>query len=151
MASRVGECKGKKRKVFATIPNIGIITGMGKVETKLKRCSRCKKWKDMSNFSRNRNNKDGLRSICKECDRDYRCKKFGKGRVLEKYLTYEDRHRVVDGVKEKLCSGCETWKVESEFYKKERNKDELGEHCKKCADKASNKSRKKRLAIEKKG
>jgi hypothetical protein len=123
---------------------------MAKVETQLKRCSRCKKWKDRSKFSRTRGRKDGLSGRCKQCDRDYRCKKFGKGSVLRKYSTYEERHRVVDGVKEKLCRGCETWKTESEFYKKQKNKDGLGEQCKKCADKASIKSRKKRLAIEKK-
>ncbi len=143
--------KEKRRKVFAIVPNIAIITTMGKVETKLKRCGRCKKWKARSKFSRSRSRKDGLNQRCKQCDRDDRCKKFGKGGVFRKYFTYEERHRVVDGMKQKLCRGCETWKAESEFYKNQRNKDGLGEQCKKCVDKASNKSRKKRLAIEKKG
>jgi hypothetical protein len=122
---------------------------MGNVETQLKRCNRCKKWKARSGFSRNRRQKDGLKSYCKQCDRDYRCKIFGKGGVLRKYFTYEERHRVVDGVKQKRCRRCKTWKAESEFYKKQKHKDGLAIWCKKCADKASIKSRKKRLAIEK--
>ncbi len=124
---------------------------MAKVETQLKRCCRCKQWKDRSKFSRNRCQKDGLKSYCKQCDRDYRCKIFGKGGVLRKYFTYEERHRVVDGVKQKRCRRCKMWKAESEFYKKQKHKDGLAGWCKKCADKASIKSRKKRLAIEKKG
>ena len=124
---------------------------MEKTETQLKQCNKCKKWKDRSKFSRNRGRKDGLSGRCKQCDRDYRCRKFGKGRVLRKYSTYEEIHRVVDGVKQKRCRGCETWKAESEFYKKQKHKDGLAIWCKECADKASIKSRKKRLAIEQKG
>ena len=122
---------------------------MGKVETKLKRCCQCKKWKDRSKFSRNRSLKDGLSLNCKQCNRDYWHKKVRNSGVSRKYFTYEQSHRVVDGVKQKRCCGCTTWKAESEFYKKRKNKDGLAGWCKKCADKATNKCRKRRLAIEK--
>ena len=205
----------KKQKSLAIVPNIGIITAMTKVETKLKRCHRCKKWKGRSRFSRNRTQKDGLQLYCKQCVRDYRLKRVGAGRVKKyftyeeshrivdgvkekrcyrckkwkdrsrfsrsrklkdglcaickqcardywrkkrapgrvyrKYLTYEQRHRVGDGVKQKLCCGCKTWKAESEFSRNRSQKDGLCEQCKKCANKAFNKYRKKRLAIKKKG
>ncbi len=120
---------------------------IAKVETKLKRCCRCKKWKDRSKFSRNRGLKDGLHPGCKQCDRDYRYTQLESGVVLKKYFTYEQIHRVVDGVKEKRCSRCKTWKAESEFYKKHKSKDGLAIWCKKCADKATNKCRARRSAV----
>jgi hypothetical protein len=86
---------------------------------------------------------------CKDCVRAYmrECyKKDGKG--LKQYLIYEERHRVVDGVKQKRCSMCKKWKAESEFYKKRRHKDGLATCCKECSNKATNKAHKKRrLAV----
>jgi len=42
----------------------------------MKRCSRCKNTKPLSEFNKNQSNKDGLRSCCKECkkttDKKYR-------------------------------------------------------------------------------
>lgn len=36
-------------------------------DVKQKRCSACKKWKDETQFYRNRRSKDGLKSRCKKC------------------------------------------------------------------------------------
>ena len=74
-----------------------------------------------------------------------RYKKERKG--LKKYYRYEECHRVVDGVKQKRCRRCKKWRAESDFYKKHKHKDGLSEWCKECANKATNKARKKRLAI----
>jgi hypothetical protein len=71
-----------------------------------------------------------------------RCKKEGKG--LKKYYRYEECHRVVDGVKQKRCRRCKSWKTESEFYKNRSCKDGLQYRCKACANKATNKAHKKR-------
>jgi hypothetical protein len=71
-----------------------------------------------------------------------RCKKEGRG--LKTYYRYEECHRVVDGVKQKRCRRCKSWKTESEFYKNRSYKDGLQVPCKACSDKATNKSRKKR-------
>ncbi len=97
----------------------------------------------------NRYGKDGWGYDCKDCVRAYmreRCKKEGKG--LKTYCRYEECHRVVDGVKQKRCRRCKNWKTESEFYKNRSFKDGLQFQCKACANKATNKSRKKRrLAV----
>jgi len=69
-----------------------------------------------------------------------------KGRV-KRYYRYEERHRVVDGVKEKRCYRCKKWKAESEFYKRYSHKDGLAVWCKGCSDKAVIKSRKRRPAV----
>jgi hypothetical protein len=72
-------------------------------------------------------------------------------RVIEygysrKYLSYEQRHRVVGGVKQKRCGKCRKWKAESEFYKKSAYKDGLTVWCKSCSDKA----REQRLVVREK-
>jgi len=111
---------------------------------KQKRCTKCKKWKDESKFGKDRYGKDGLGYDCKDCVRAYmreRCKKEGKG--LKTYYRYEECHRVVDGVKQKRCRRCKSWKTESDFYKVRINKDGLAGWCKECANKATNKSHKK--------
>ena len=39
------------------------------------------------------------------------------GKLVKKYLGYEERHRWVGKVREKRCSKCRKWKAESDFYK----------------------------------
>jgi len=111
----------------------------------MKQCTKCKKWKDESEFSKNRNNnKDGLRYWCKKCMRKFRGK--GDGPV-KRYYSYEETHRTVSNVKQKRCRRCKSWKTESEFYKDRLRKDGLQFWCKACLNKATYKARKKRLAI----
>ena len=50
---------------------------------------------------------------------------------------YDDLHREVDGVKQKLCRKCNEWKLESEFHKNTSCKDGLAGSCKVCKAKAS--------------
>ena len=116
----------------------------------MKQCTRCKKWKDESEFGKDHARKDGLSYSCKKCERMYARRRYSKdGKSVKRYYTYEESHRVVDDVKEKRCCKCKKWKDESEFYKKSRHKDGLAAWCKECADKATNKSRKRRLAMKK--
>ncbi len=112
---------------------------------KEKLCSRCKQWKYESEFYKNGRSKDGLSFCCKECQskRLERNRKGGR-----RYLRHEERHRVVKGAKEKLCSKCRKWKKESDYYTHRSNKDGLMGRCKKCSYKAANKSAKKRLAVK---
>jgi hypothetical protein len=114
----------------------------------MKRCSKCKCWKDESAFGKDRSKKDGLSRWCKDCDRAYWRKKYrkNKGGRVRRYLKYKQRHRVVGGVKEKRCCTCGKWKPQSGFYKMRRHKDGLAARCKRCSDKATNKARKRRLA-----
>ncbi len=112
---------------------------------KQKRCTKCKKWKEQSKFGKKTRQKDVLNNKCKDCVREdnrERYKKEGKG--LKIYYRYEECHRVVDGMKQKRCRRCKRWKAESMFYKNQIRKDGLSEWCKECANKATNKSRKKR-------
>ena len=60
--------------------------------------------------------------------------------------TYEDEHRVVDHVKQKLCRKCGEWKNESEFHKNASRKDGMARWCKMCKIGAARKSRARRAA-----
>jgi hypothetical protein len=63
-------------------------------------------------------------------------------------LRYEDRHQVVNGVKQKYCRKCKRWKSETEFYKDKLIKDGLMGRCKKCSYKPAKKYQKLRLAVK---
>ena len=114
---------------------------------KMRQCSKCQKWKDESEFYKKQTHKDGLSYWCKKCESEYALEYYRRGVGRSKrYLRFEERHRVVDGVKEKRCRKCKKWRPESQFYKKRRHKDGLAVWCKKCSDKATNLCRKRRLA-----
>ncbi len=137
---RYRRIRGPVKKYFVYEERHRTIDGV-----KQKRCTKCKKWTDESKFGKDRYGKDGLRYDCKDCVRAYireRYKKEGKG--LKQYYRYEECHRVIDGVKQKRCRRCKSWKTESEFYKNRSCKDGLHFQCKACANKATNKSHKKR-------
>ncbi|MHC4365000.1 MAG: hypothetical protein ACYSTJ_06000 [Planctomycetota bacterium] len=114
----------------------------------MKQCGKCKKWKNESKFGKSASLKDGLTRWCKSCISDFHRRKYRKkkGRHVRRYLNYEQRHRVVGGVKEKSCCKCGKWKAESEYYKMRRHKDGLAARCKKCSDKATNEARRRRSA-----
>ncbi len=116
---------------------------------KQKLCFRCKKWKDESQFHRNRRSKDGIQWKCKECESKYARKRYKRiSKTGRRNLRYEDRHRIVNGVKQKYCRKCKRWKNETEFYKGSSRKDGLMSRCKKCSYKPAKKSRKRRLTVQ---
>jgi hypothetical protein len=101
---------------------------------KQKRCTKCKKWKDESMFGKLYYSTDRLSYACKKCRRAYareHCNKERKG-SKKKYYKYEELHQVVDGAKQKLCTKCQRWKAESDFYKERRYKDGLRYFCIEC-------------------
>ena len=93
----------------------------------MKQCTKCNKLKSKSEFSKNSNNKDGLKYWCKKCDREYKRRYYRKNRgPVKRYFRYEETHRTVDGVKQKRCTKCKKWKDESKFGKDRYGKDGLG-------------------------
>jgi len=103
---------------------------------KQKRCTKCMKWKRQSvrEFCRDRSKKDGLRIRCKACDKAYglEYRQLHKGDV-KPYLRFEQRHRAVKGIKEKLCSKCGKWKQYSDYHKDGSAKDGRAAWCKTCS------------------
>jgi hypothetical protein len=67
-----------------------------------------------------------------------------KRRPPRRSKKYEDLHRIVDGVKQKLCRKCNEWKPESEFHKNASSKDGLAGSCKACKAEAAKEYRRRR-------
>jgi hypothetical protein len=113
----------------------------------MKKCSKCGKVKDESKFYKKARNKDGLSYWCRDCESEYARKRYNKdGKRIRRYMRYEERHRVVSGVREKRCSLCKKWKPERQYYKRSRHKDGLAVWCKECANVATNACRRRRMA-----
>lgn len=68
------------------------------------------------------------------------------GGPKKRVYAYEDEHRVVDNVRQKLCRKCGVWKDESEFHKNASRKDGLARWCKVCKVGASRESRARRAS-----
>jgi len=112
---------------------------------KHKRCTKCKRWKEESEFCKDRARKDGLRIYCNGCNNAYvlrHSRRNRKGKKARVYLRFEDRHRVIRGFKEKLCSHCKKWKYQSEFHRYRPSKDGLSFWCKECVRKSYERIRK---------
>ena len=111
---------------------------------KMKLCTKCKKLKDESDFSKDRRRKDGLRCWCKKCECENIHQYYRRNRKsVKKYYSYEETHRVVGGVKEKRCRRCGKWKALIDYQKNVQAKDGVFIWCKECVSK----SRKRRLAV----
>ncbi|MHC4106224.1 MAG: hypothetical protein ACYSR9_14875, partial [Planctomycetota bacterium] len=52
--------------------------------------------------------------------------------MAKRRYSYEEKHRTVNGVKQKRCTKCEKWKKESEFGKHRTSKDGLRTRCRDC-------------------
>ncbi len=100
----------------------------------MKRCTKCKKRKGKAEFHKDSSSKDGLSCWCKKCVHDYNRRSYRKkkGGRVRRLLKYEQRHRIVDGIKEKRCSRCRKWRAEADFTKDPRYKGGRVCQCKKC-------------------
>lgn len=91
---------------------------------KEKECQRCHQFKPLSEFSKNKNKKDGYSYLCKECTAK-RLKKYTK-----KWA--EERTQRKDISTEKECHGCHQVKPITEFSQYMGSKDGFDHLCKEC-------------------
>jgi len=114
---------------------------------KQKYCIKCHEWKVEREFSKDRSSRDGLDMRCRDCARLHaqaRYRKATRKKKVTVYLRFKDRHRVVNRVKQKLCTKCGKWKKQNEYYKSSAERDGLMGRCKECTYKPGKKSRKKK-------
>ena len=93
----------------------------------LKRCNRCHKTKELTEFYHDRGRSDGLSSKCKKCE--YECRKIRYERL---------RNRTPDkipNIDSKRCRKCGEVKPVADFYSSTRNSDGYSCHCKLCVQK----------------
>lgn len=83
-----------------------------------KKCSRCKLYKDVSKFYKNKSRKDGLFGYCIECKKNYTKELFNNIKIEEK--------------NEKVCLVCKESKDISNFYKNNYSKDKKLAICNQC-------------------
>lgn len=113
-------CQEARRKgeIEAYIPQWKIRNEQGQ-----KQCSKCKQWKNETDFSKG-HSPDGLNNICKSCDRT-RAAKFRKPRKLYAYEMYNEQGQ-------KQCLRCKQWKSVDNYNICTANKDGLSQYCKQC-------------------
>lgn len=75
----------------------------------LKKCSRCKKVKDISEFGKNRVMEDKLHYYCKECQKDlhknYRSSEKGKVAIRKAARKYHNSEKGKTQIREKIGEG----------------------------------------------
>lgn len=59
----------------------------------MKQCTKCKQWKDESEFNKRKDSKDGLRTECKICQRDYNKNYYKTPEGKQKHLDYMNSHK----------------------------------------------------------
>ena len=90
----------------------------------MKRCSKCGKLKDESEFPKDRTRKDGLHQRCKACKNEYSRQRY---KSKQEPPVEEAEHSDL-----KRCSGCGELKSRSEYSKDRTKKDGLYHLCKVC-------------------
>ena len=96
-----------------------------------KKCSKCKKIKDINNFSAIKSNIDGLQRTCKCCCKEYRYKYSGKENQ-KKIKNKIDKRNYLFSIGIKECSVCKKDKKIFEFSKNKSHIFGLYSQCKKC-------------------
>ena len=78
----------------------------------MKKCTKCKVDKEITEFSKDKQKKDGMRPICKECNEEYR--KENKDKIKEQKKEYYKKN------KDKIIKRQNEYK--KEYYKKNKDK-----------------------------
>lgn len=60
-----------------------------------KQCSKCKEWKDLEEFSKDSNTKDGLGLRCKSCCKEYYDKNKSKNLLQKKEYYIKNREKIL--------------------------------------------------------
>ena len=88
----------------------------------MKVCRTCKVEKPLSDFNKNKRQKDGYASLCRECDKAYN---------RDWYVKKHPQEILPENCKR--CSKCKEIKLATEFYP--RGKVKLAPRCKQCCSK----------------
>mgnify|MGYP000607183366 CR=1 FL=1 len=90
----------------------------------MKTCSKCKITKELSEFSNNKNEKDGIQRECKQCQKEYRLKNIDE--IKRKKKIYRDNNKEKKALTDKLYrenNKSSIMEYRKKYYKE--NEDEL--------------------------
>lgn len=118
-------------------PDLRLCKG-NKITASIKRCTKCGKTKNASEFSKDRCHLTGLQDWCKACGKEFRAAKHATDCGCIGCVK-----RYIDATGTKRCPQCGETKSVDEFYKKANGRPQG--YCKRCAATAPNENRKKRL------
>lgn len=89
-------------------------------------CSKCKMEQPLDNFSKDKNNKDGLQRWCRNCNKIVWKKRYAKNKANSAALTGTEPL-------EKVCRNCKFLLPKEDFSKDSGSLDGLQDLCKSCA------------------
>jgi len=87
-----------------------------------KLCTKCNEIKIVTNFHKNRRQKDGLHSQCKQCAKIRHAKKYAENSL----------RMSIDSPEQKRCYSCNESKLKIKFPLRKSANDGLGTKCKDC-------------------
>ena len=93
----------------------------------MKVCSKCKESKGLEEFNKNSKAKDGLRSQCKDCEKEY--EQNNKEKIAERKKKYNQKNKVEIAKRNKdwrLKNRPELLEKKKQYY--EKNKEKIAEH-----------------------
>ena len=121
-----------------------------------KHCSSCNQWKELNEFNNDKNRRDGLYAICKECHNKNQMERYRNNieyyRLISreknrkrreeikknKRKIYKILYRTINGLKYKKCNECKEWKLLNEFYHNKNKRGNLDYKCIECTKKYQN-------------
>ena len=98
----------------------------------IKTCRKCGIIKSISDFNKNKRNKDGLRNWCRECQSVSRTEYYATHKEQEKERNLHPILKPVGPITHKMCSKCKIDKSISEFYERSDAPGTYTSQCKKC-------------------
>lgn len=89
-----------------------------------RKCCKCENYKDLNEFTKNKNESLGYGYMCKACRKIYRQERIESQEQERKSINHSNY--------KKICCHCEEKKSPSEFSKNKHSKDGLTHLCKDC-------------------
>ena len=92
----------------------------------LKKCTKCKVEKELSEFNKDKSRKSGLQCHCKQCKKEH-FKKHYQPKIKNNQIKTDSLNRLI-----KECTKCKIEKELNEFSKKKQTKSGFRSSCKQC-------------------
>ena len=93
-----------------------------------KHCYQCDEYKDLNEFTKNKDLSDGLSSYCRECQR------YNRNNKVHNKKKTRVPHKMLNGIEHKYCRLCDEFLILSDFTKNNASWDKKGTYCRDCSN-----------------